>query len=185
MTKREKNILFAALAVGVVFVLTQGLPTIKSQYNARAEKIQELQTDLERERRLIEDAQMWNERRAQVLMRGDELTSQLFQDNSIPLVSANIQRLVRDYATEANVSITSTKLAESMETEGWLLVEQELTIITNDQNYILNFLDKIETSSPLLGISGFSVRRNRNQYAGTITVVGFSRTTPARTGAAD
>lgn len=185
MTKREKNILFAALAVGVVFVLTQGLPTIKSQYNARSEKIAELQTGLERERKLIEDAQMWNERRAQVLIRGDELTSQLFQDNSIPLVSANIQRLVRDYATETNVSITSTKLAESMETEGWLLVEQELTIITSNQNYILNFLEKIETSSPLLGVSSFSVRRNRNQYAGTITVVGFSRTAPVRTGAAD
>lgn len=185
MTKREKNILFAALAVGVVFVLTQGFPAIKNQYNARAEKIDELQTGLAREQKLIEDAQMWDERRVQVIARGDELTAQLFQDASIPLVSANMQRLVRDYATAANVSITSTKLAESMETDGWLLVEQELSIVTSNQNYILNFLDQIEASSPLLGVSSFSVRRNRNQYAGTITVVGFSRTTPVRTGAAD
>lgn len=185
MTKREKKILFAALAIGVVFALTQGLPAVKSQYSARAVKIEQLQTNLERERRLIEDAQMWSERRAQVLARSDELTGQLFQDNSIPLVSASIQRLVREYANETNVSITSTKLAESMETEGWLLVEQELSIVTDNQNAILGFLDQIETSSPLLGVSGFSVRRNRNQYAGTITVVGFSRTTPARTGAAD
>tara|TARA_R110002167_G_scaffold119582_1_gene296927 strand:+ start:59 stop:616 length:558 start_codon:yes stop_codon:yes gene_type:complete len=185
MTKREKNILYAALAVGFVFVLTQGFPAIKNQYGARADRIEELQTNLERERRLIEDEQMWSERRAQVLVRGDELAAQLFQDNSIPLVSANMQRLVRDYANEANVSITSTKLAESMETDGWLLVEQELSIVTSDQSYILSFLDKIETSSPLLGVSSFSVRRNRNQYAGTITVVGFSRTTAQRTGAAD
>lgn len=185
MTKREKNIVFAALAVGLVFVLTQGLPAIKNQYAARADQVAALQTSLERERRLIEDAQMWSERREQVLARGDELTGQIFQDNSIPLVSANMQRLVRDYANESNVAITSTKLAESMETEGWLLVEQELTIVTSDQNFILNFLDRIETSSPLLGVSSFSVRRNRNQYAGTITVVGFSRTIPARTGAAD
>tara|TARA_R100001377_G_scaffold62011_1_gene37942 strand:+ start:510 stop:1067 length:558 start_codon:yes stop_codon:yes gene_type:complete len=185
MTKREKNILFAALAVGLVFALTQGYPAIQSQYSARADRIDELQTSLERERRLIEDAQTWSERRAQVLDRGAELTQQLFQDSSIPLVSANIQRLVRDYANETNVSITSTKLAESMETDGWILVEQELTIVTSNQNYILSFLDRIETSSPLLGVSSFSVRRNRNQYAGTITVVGFSRTTPARTGAAD
>lgn len=185
MTKREKNILFAALAVGLVFALTQGYPAIQSQYGARADRIDELQTSLERERRLIEDAQTWSERRAQVLDRGAELTQQLFQDSSIPLVSANIQRLVRDYANETNVSITSTKLAESMETDGWILVEQELTIVTSNQNYILSFLDRIETSSPLLGVSSFSVRRNRNQYAGTITVVGFSRTTPARTGAAD
>ena len=185
MTKREKNILFAALAVGVVFVLTQGFPALKNQYSARADKIEALETNLERERRLIEDASQWSERRAQVVARGAELTGQLFQDNSIPLVSASIQRLVRDYANETNVSITSTKLAESMETDGWLLVEQELTIITSNQNYILNFLDRIETSTPLLGVSGFSVRRNRNQYAGTITVVGFSRTTAQVTGAAD
>jgi hypothetical protein len=185
MTKREKNILYAALAVGLVFVLTQGFPAIKNQYSARADKIAELQTSLQRERRLIEDAQMWSEQRAQVLIRGDELAAQLFQDNSLPLVSANMQRLVRDYANEANVSITSTKLAESMETAGWLLVEQELTIVTSDQSYILSFLNKIETSSPLLGVSSFSVRRNRNQYAGTITVVGFSRTTGQSTGAAD
>lgn len=185
MTKREKNILFAALAVGVVFVLTQGFPAVKGQLRARAERIEELQTNLERERRLIEDASVWSERRAQVFERTQELTGQLFQDVSIPLVSANIQRLVRDYANQTNVSITSTKLAESMETDGWLLVEQELTIITSDQTSILSFLGQIEASSPLLGISGFSVRRNRNQYAGTITVVGFSRTAPQRTGAAD
>lgn len=185
MTKREKRILFAALAVGVVFALTQGIPALTNHYGARADSIAALQTSLERERRLIEDAQMWSERRTQVRERGDELTTQLFQDSSIPLVSANIQRLVRDYANAANVSITSTKLAESMETDGWLLVEQELTIITSAQNYILAFLERIETSSPLLSVSSFSVRRNRNQYAGTITVVGFSRTAPQVTGAAD
>lgn len=185
MTKREKNILLAALAVGVVFVITQGLPAINNLYTARSERIEELQTSLERERRLIDDEQMWSERRAEVESRGAELTDQLFQESSIPLVSANIQRLVREYAIRTYVSITSTKLAESMETEGWLLVEQELSIITDNQNNILSFLDRIETSSPLLGVSSFSIRRNRNQYAGTITVVGFSRTVPQATRAAD
>ena len=185
MTKREKNIMFAALAVGVVFLFTQGFPAIKSTYGARADVLEQLQTSVERERRLIEDSQMWSERREEVLTRGNELATQLFQDTSIPLVSANIQRLVREYANEVDVAITSTKLAESMETDGWLLVEQELSINTNDQSNILSFLNKIESSSPLLGISSFSIRRNRNQYAGTITVVGFSRTAPQTKGAAD
>lgn len=178
MTKREKNILGLALVVGVIFVLTKGYPAIQRVYAARAETIEQLETNLGRERRLIEDAQMWSERRAEVETLGAELTTQLFQDTSIPLVSANLQRLVREYATQSNVSITSTKLAESMETDGWLLVEQELSIMTGNQNYILELLRKIETSSPLLGVSAFSVRRNRNQYVGTITVVGFSRTMP-------
>ncbi len=185
MTKREKNILGLAIVVGVIFLLTKGYPTIKGVYVERAEAIAQLEANLERERRLIEDAQTWSERRTEVETLGAELTTQLFQDTSIPLVSANLQRLVREYATQSNVSITSTKLAESMETEGWLLVEQELSIMTGNQNYILDLLRSIETSSPLLGVSAFSLRRNRNQYVGTITVVGFSRTTPQEVRGAD
>ena len=83
---------------------------------------------------------------------------------------------MRDYANDAGVNITSTKLAESMSADGWLLVEQELSVVTDDQSKIMALLTSIENSDPLLGVSTFSVRRNRNQYAGTITVVGFSRT---------
>ncbi len=184
MTKREKNILILASVVGVVFILTQGLPGIRSFYGERDERISQLQTDVQREQRLIEDAELWSERRAAAELRGTDLGDRLFQDNSIPLISANIQRLVREYANEAGVNITSTKLAESMSADGWLLVEQELSILTDSQSNIMELLNSIETSDPLLGVSDFSVRRNRNQYSGTITVVGFSRNNNAN-GAAD
>lgn len=175
MTKREKNILTLASVVAALFVVTQGLPALQSFYAQRGATIEVLQTDLERQRRLIADEQEWSERRATAQARGDDLGGQLFQDSAIPLISANIQRLVREYATQAGVNITSTKLAESMAAEPWLLVEQELSILTDNQNNILDLLSKLENSNPLLGVSTFSLRRNRNQYAGTITVVGFSR----------
>jgi hypothetical protein len=97
----------------------------------------------------------------------------------VPLISANIQRVVRDYANQTGISITSTKLAEAMETEGWVLVQQEITIVTDNQRNIMAFLQQLEQSSPRLGVSTFAIRRNRNQYAGTLTVVGFSRTAEA------
>ncbi len=183
MTKREKNILILASVVGVVFILTQGLPSIKSFYGDRNDRISQLETDVQRQQRLIEDAQLWSERREAVQLRSTDLGERLFQENSIPLISANIQRLVREYATEAGVNITSTKLAESMSADGWLLVEQELSILTDSQGNIMDLLNSIETSDPLLGVSDFSVRRNRNQYSGTITVVGFSRSDNANAAA--
>lgn len=175
MTKREKNILTVAALVGVVFLLTQGLPSIRGAYQARTEQIAQLQLEIERELRLIEDTPLWSERRDEVEARGVELSGQLFQENSIPLISASVQRLVRDYATQNDITVTSTKLAESTSTEGWLLVEQELSILTSKQSNILRFLEQIETSRPLLAVNSISIRRNRNQYAGTITVVGFSK----------
>ncbi|MCB1665377.1 MAG: hypothetical protein KDI28_06325 [Pseudomonadales bacterium] len=179
MTPREKKILMLAAAVGVVFAATQGFPAVRETLAERDAQIEQLALEVEREQRLIEDAGQWQERRMEVESRSDSLREELFQDSSIPLISANVQRLVRDYANQTEVTITSTKLAESMQTDGWLLVEQELSILTTNQNNILRFLNRIEASHPRLAVNAFSIRRNRNQYAGTVTVVGFSRTASA------
>ncbi len=179
MTKREKNILFVALAVGVVFALTQGWPSARAKYSERASFIEQTRNDIEREKRLIADATQWLERRQQTELRLQSLGQDLFQGDSVPMISANIQRVVRDYANQTGISITSTKLAEAMETDGWVLVQQEITILTDNQRNTMAFLQRLEQSSPRLGVSTFAIRRNRNQYAGTLTVVGFSRTAEA------
>ncbi|MCB1648373.1 MAG: hypothetical protein H7A05_06025 [Pseudomonadales bacterium] len=186
MSPREKKILLLAAAVGVVFIATQGVPVLRDLYSSGDANREQLALQIEREQRLIDNAQQWQERRAEVEARSETLQQELFQDSSVALISANMQRLVRDYANQAEVTVTSTKLADSMETDGWLLVEQELSILTSNQNNILGLLNHIESSHPLLAVSAFSIRRNRNQYAGTVTVVGFSRSTGAvRAGGAD
>ena len=65
MTKREKNILFVALAVGIVFALSQGWPSVRAQYSERASLIEQTRSDIEREKRLIADAAQWLEHRQQ------------------------------------------------------------------------------------------------------------------------
>ncbi len=179
MTKREKNILLLAVAVGVVFAISQGLPTVRGLYAERTAVIEQVRTDIERERRLIEEEQSWQERSAAIETQLQELGTQVFQGASVPLISANIQRIVRDHATQTAISVTSTRLAESMTTDGWLLVEQELSVQTDNQTNLMHFLQRLEESRPRLRVTTFSVRRNRNQYAGTITVMGFSRTQEA------
>ncbi|MDP1933010.1 MAG: GspMb/PilO family protein [Gammaproteobacteria bacterium] len=179
MTRREKNILLLAIVVGIVFAISQGLPMVRGFYSARAAVIDQVRIDIERERRLIEEEELWRERGAAIETQLQALDAQVFQGASVPLISANIQRIVRDHATQSGISVTSTRLAESMEADGWLLVEQELSVQTNNQNNIMQFLQRLEESRPWLGVTAFSVRRNRNQYAGTITVMGFSRTQEA------
>jgi Type II secretion system (T2SS), protein M subtype b len=185
MTKREKNILALALLTGVVFAFTQVLPAARAWQADGAARVEQLQSEIAREQRLQESAADWAERRAGVEARGLDLEARLFQETSIPLISASIQRLVRDLASQNGISITSTKLAEAMETDGWLLVEQELSLLTDNQQNLLQLLRSLDTATPWLGVSSFSIRRNRNQYAGTLTVVGFSQTESPRAGSAE
>jgi len=182
MTKREKNILALALVVGAVFAVTQALPAARAWYAQGAARVDQLQTEIAREERLQETAADWAERRSGVEARELALDAMLFPESSVALISASIQRLVRDLAGETSISITSSKLAESMETDGWLLVEQELSLLTDNQENMLRLVRSLETATPWLGVSSFSVRRNRNQYDGILTVVGFSRTDAASAG---
>lgn len=179
MTKREKNIIWLAAVVGVIFIFSQGFPAVRAFYAQRAASIVEVQNEIERERRLLENTEVWQERRLAIEQRLNELGAQVFTGDSVPLISANIQRMVREYANQAGVNITSTRLAEPLQTDDWLLVEQELSFLTDNQTNLLTFFQRLETSTPWLGVSAFSVRRNRNQYAGDIKVVGFSRTQDA------
>ena len=152
---------------------------MRAVHAQRAALIEQTRIEIERERRLIEDAASWRERSAAIETQLQELGTQLFQGASVPLISANIQRVVRDLATQSGIVVTSTRLAESMEADDWLLVQQELSLQTESQSNLMSFLQRLEESRPWLGVTNFSVRRNRNQYAGTITVMGFSRTQEA------
>lgn len=93
----------------------------------------------------------------------------------MPVLAANIQRRVRQIAQKSGVTITSSSLAESRESDGWLLVEQTLSFNLDNQSNTMDFLSRLDASEPWLAVSYFSMRRSRNLYSGDITVVGFSR----------
>jgi len=175
-TPRERRILLMGLVVGLVFVATTMLPVLGDMYQQRAIVIDELRMEVEREQRLAEDEDTWRQRRQEIDERREELAALVFRDATVPLLSANIQRLVRDHARVAGVSVTSTRLAESLNADGWLLVEQSLSFTLGDQSNLPQFIALLDQSQPWLGISSLSVRHNRNMYTGDITVVGFART---------
>lgn len=175
MTRREKSILYAGAAVVVLMVLLRGLPVAGEIYAERKETIALIRDDIAREQNLTAATEEWRTRRDDIENRLAQLQTQVFETSTLPLLTANLQRIVRQYANDASVSITSTKLAEPLETDGWLLVEQELLFTMDNQSNSLGFLRRLEESQPWLGVTSFTMRRNRNQYSGSVTVVGFSR----------
>jgi len=175
MTRREKSILYAGAAVVVLMVLLRGLPVAGEIYAERKETIALIRDDIAREQNLTAATEDWRTRRDDIENRFAQLQTQVFETSTLPLLTANLQRMVRQYANDASVSITSTKLAEPLETDGWLLVEQELSFTMDNQSNSLGFLRRLEESQPWLGVTSFTMRRNRNQYSGSVTVVGYSR----------
>lgn len=175
LTSREKNILRLAVVLGLLILLSNGIPALRAVYAERSATIEQLRDQITREQRLIEDEELWLQRRAEIQDQMQDMQAQIFQSGTVPMLTANIQRLVRQYAGESGVTITSTRLAESRESDGWLVVEQSMSFALDNQSNTLGFLNRLEASRPYLGVTSFNMRHNRNQYTGDITVVGFSR----------
>jgi len=137
----------------------------------------------------LNDTDLWQQRRQEIDQQLQNLEARLFTGNAnttgslptVPVLAANIQRLVRQIAQDTGITITSTSLAESMEADGWLLVEQTLAFNLDNQSNTLDFLARLDASEPWLAVNYFSMSRGRNMFSGEITVVGFSRETQPNT----
>ena len=175
ISQRERNILILAAVVALIFVSTSGWPAIKSVYTQRQDNIESVEIDIAREKRLIENTASWRERRVEVESQIAELQNQLFSGETIPIVEANIQRALSLHARDSGITVSSTRLADRLISDEWLLISQEMSFRTSDQVNTVRFLERLENSAPRLRVTGFTVNRSRNQYSGSITVVGFAR----------
>jgi len=81
---------------------------------------------------------------------------------------------LRQAVDEADLLVRQYSTPRFSETEGWLMVIQEMDFVIEQEN-ILKFLDLLENSRPKLHITEFNINRNRRQYTGSITVTGFSK----------
>lgn len=175
ITGREKNILVLAAVVTAIFAISSGIPAIRDFYQQRQENIEGVELDISREQRLIEDMLLWRERRVEVETKAQQLEAQIFSGDTVPIIEANIQRAVTQHARDSSITVSSTRLADRLETGGWLLISQEMSFRTSDDGNTIEFLEKLGASTPQLWVTDFSLNRSRNQYNGSITVVGFAR----------
>lgn len=175
ISRREKNILILAGIVAAIFVATSGWPAISALYTERQNTIESVEIDIAREQRLIENTDSWRERRLAVESQIAALHNQIFTGETIPIVEANIQRALSQHARDSGIVVSSTRLADRLITDDWLLISQEMSYRTSDQASTVRFLQRLENSIPRLRVTAFSVSRSRNLYSGSITVVGFAR----------
>ncbi len=175
ISKRERNILIMAGVVALAFVSTSVFPAVKRIYQERQASIESVQLDIEREQRLITNTASWRERRVEVETKRAEIETQAFSGSTIPIVEANIQRAMTQYARDTNITVNSTRLAERLESNGWLLISQEMSFNTDNAANTVEFLRRLEASIPRLRVTDFNLTRSRNLYNGSITVVGFAR----------
>ena len=175
VSKREKNILMLAGLVALVFISTQVTPAVRGLYESREAEIEDVLLAITREERLIENSLQWRERRINTQVQAAEVAAQIFNGDTIPLIEANIQRDLSQHARDSGLSVSSTRLAERLQSDQWLLISQEMSFRTTDASSTIRFLQSLENSSPLLRVKEFTVSRSRSQYSGSITVVGFAR----------
>lgn len=175
ISKREKNILILAGIVAAAFAVTRLFPALQGYYQQRNLAIDDIRLQIEREQRLFDESITWRNRRVEVESAGAELEGQVFSGETLPIIEANIQRALTQRARDAQVSVTSTRLAERQDTDDWVMVRQEMAFRTTDAANTIRFLQSLDDSSPRLWVADFSLDRARNQYSGSITVVGFAR----------
>lgn len=174
ISAREQRLLIFAGLVGATFVVTQAVPAARGLYERRNAEIEDVLLAVEREARLIEDSLVWRDRRIEAEVQQSQVESQIFNGETIPLVEAKLQRDLSKLARDSGLSVSSTRLADSLQVGGWLMVSQEMSFRTDDAGNTITFLRLLENSQPRLRVRDFSLSRSRNQYSGSITVVGFA-----------
>lgn len=178
LSTRERGILALAFLVGAVFFVTRGLPLVTDAYAARAESIDSVLLDIERERRLLNSEASWEQKRRETEAKLAAAEAGLFRGTTAATVEASIQRELSQYAASAGITVNSTRLAERLPAGEWTLISQELSFETTDAAATVRFLKLIEQSVPKLKVSAFSLDRSRNQFSGSLTAVGFARLDP-------
>ena len=164
-----------ALLCGAILISIKGYPALIASYENRKESIQSVEFDIADEKRLYQRGSYWEDARNVAEENLDKLYLQIFSGETLATIEASIQSEIVKHARSSGIIINSTRLAESFENRHWLMVKQELSFRTLEPNNSVEFLRKLETSSPKLRVTGFSFDKNNNQYVGSITVVGFAR----------
>lgn len=175
ISTRERNLLLLLAAVTAVFFGSFVFTAAGEWGGQRESLIESLQLAVEREQGLIDDQEALELQRAEAEDSEADMQLGIFSGATVPLIEAAIQQDLSRYARESGLTVNSTRLADRLETEGWLLISQEMSFRTTDANRTVAFLGRLSESQPRLRVTDFSISRSRAQYSGSITVVGFAR----------
>ncbi len=179
MTGNERKLLMLVGALAIPLLIVRVLPLAYDYYRQGREEIALLEERVDRAETLIQEQDQWMERELLKQAEIADLESWIFPGGNPNLISSSVQRSLRQAVEQAGLTQRETRVAEYSYVGDWLMVSQEMSF-TLEQAQILPFLNELQQLRPRLHVAAFNVARNRRQFSGNITVVGFSRagTTP-------
>jgi hypothetical protein len=174
MKRNEKNLLLLAGVLFGLVLIVRIVPMLFNYYQQNREDLALLQERKDRYQQLILDVDRWQETQTLKLAETADLESWIFEGTNPNLVGSSVQRSLRQAVEQSSVNIREMSVAQYNYIDDWLMVSQEMNFALEQAN-ILPFLSALQATRPRLHVSAFNVTRNRSQYTGSITVVGFSR----------
>lgn len=173
MKSNEKQLLILAGGLFLLVLVVRIIPMLTETYRQSQEDIALLEERIARFRNLIEETDEWMAREELKRAEVAEYESWVFEGSNPNLVGNSVQRALRQVVDRSGINIREMSVARFNYVDDWLQVSQEMNF-TLDQDDILPFLDALREVRPRLHVVDFSVTRNRRQYTGSLTVVGFS-----------
>ena len=174
MTTKEKRLLYIALAIFAGYVLPfEIIPRSAAFYQQRQENIAKFKTDIQRYRRLEEQAAVWQTKHQEALQQQDEIQKGLLQGKNRELAAARLQSILKEIAQQSGMQVQSLALPEFAITGQWLSVTQGMQFNAAPKN-TLDFLNALRDHQILLMVVSLEIRTAGIQLQGTIKVTGFN-----------
>lgn len=176
INQREKRVLLAGLAVGILIVVYYSADWYGSVRNSYREYIEARQTTALKQEKKIRTKPRLEKKFVTLDTEVKVLESGLFQGDKPPIVAARIQSLLKKMAQSIGIDITLEKALAPVDQGLYLGIPVEIGF-TAPTAKLKKMLYKIKTSPSLLSITGMKVivrnLRNPSDAQTTITVNGF------------
>lgn len=174
MKRSEKQLVIIACVLFALVLVVRVLPMLYGYYRQSREDIALLEERADRLRTLIVETSEWQEREQLKQAEITDLESWVFAGTDPNLISSSLQRSLRQLVADYGLELREVGVARYNRAGKWLLVEQDISF-SLDQQQILPFVQALQSARPRLHIAKFAITRNRRQYTGNLTVVGFGR----------
>ena len=171
MNNRRLITLF--LLVLIIFLSFRVVPMAAEWTASLGTDIERLVDRRDQLERLLESREEWRGRLEKLTGSETTVTARSLPGGRPEVASARLQSLLRDYADEAGVEVSSLSLPEVEVFGSWRLLQQVLTL-QGTEAAVLDFLDRLESGRKLIRVVGFNMRKDRTTLLGSATVVGFA-----------
>ncbi|MCV6638745.1 hypothetical protein [Candidatus Albibeggiatoa sp. nov. NOAA] len=179
MTRKEKRLLYLMLGIFIFYAVPFELyPRAMTFYQDEVDEIEQLQTQIEKSKRLFQRTEFWQEQNARIKQERIAVYGSLLQGENRDLLVVEIQKLIRELAKKTGMASYSTQdLPTFSENTGdWMFITQKVTF-ESQSKALVDFLKAVEDAPQKLEVVKLYIYTSpRNKMLrGTVEITGFAR----------